>query len=268
MAMLPRAELILLAALALVFIPLEWAWPVRRVAADWRRLRVDALHVVFSGGMIRWAVAALMAGLALAAAPFAPQAVSAAVRSQPAWLQFVEILLISDFMFYTTHRIRHRVPFLWRFHEIHHSSEKLDWVAGHRVHPIDQIFESGSIAAPLMLLGFSPEPMLAYALVYRWQAVLLHSNVRVDFGPLKWIVASPHYHHWHHADQPQAYDKNFGGQLAVFDLLLGTLNLPEGLPAKYGLSTPVAKDYLGQLAHPFRGRADPATAPQASLSGS
>jgi sterol desaturase/sphingolipid hydroxylase (fatty acid hydroxylase superfamily) len=120
------------------------------------------------------------------------------------------------------------------------------------VHPVDQIIESAAIAAPAVLLGFSPEPLLAYALIYRWHAVLLHSNVRVDFGPLNRIIASPRYHHWHHADLPSAYDRNFGGQLAIFDWALGTLNLPEGLPGKYGLSPPIAGDYLGQLAHPFR----------------
>lgn len=263
---MPRAELILLLALGLVFIPLEWVRPVRRVPSDWQRLRTDALHVVFSGAAIRWAVAALMIGLALAAAPFAPGAVGAQVRAQPGWLQFVEILLISDLAFYLTHRLRHAVPWLWRFHEVHHSSEKLDWIAGHRVHPVDQIIESSAIAAPAVLLGFAPEPLLAYALIYRWHAVLLHSNVRIDFGPLKRLIASPQYHHWHHADQAWAYDRNFGGQLVIFDRLFGTLNLPDGMPAKYGLSSPIARDYLGQLAHPFLRLRGPAGAGPAASS--
>ena len=92
-------------------------------------------------------------------------------------------------------------------------------------------------------------------------------------GMLKWIVASPQYHHWHHADQAWAYDRNFGGQLVIFDGLFGTLNLPDGMPAKYGLSEPIARDYFGQLAHPFRrGRGAPQPAasagPEPSLSGS
>ena len=139
---------------------------------------------------------------------------------------------------------------------MHHSSEKLDWVAGNRVHPLDQILQATIIAAPPVLLGFAPGPLLAYALLYRWHAELLHSNVRVDFGPLKWLIASPQYHHWHHADEPAAYDRNFGGQLVIFDWLFGTLNLPGRgeMPAKYGLRTPIAPDYLGQLMHPFRAR--------------
>jgi sterol desaturase/sphingolipid hydroxylase (fatty acid hydroxylase superfamily) len=266
-----RSDLILLLALALVFTPLEWLRPVRRVAVDWARLRTDVLHVFFSGSLVRLGVAALSMGLMWAAAPVLPHGLGLAVRSQPGWLQFVEIFLISDFAFYCAHRMIHATPWLWRFHEVHHSSEKLDWIAGHRLHPIDQTLQASIIAAPTVLLGFSPEPFLAFALIYRWHAEFTHANIRVNFGPLRWLIASPQYHHWHHADEPEAWDHNFGGQLVIFDWLFGTLHLPDRMPAKYGLSAPIAKDYIGQLLHPFRRRdaapAEPAQ-PAPSLSGS
>lgn len=251
-----RSDLLLLLALGLVFAPLEWLRPIRRTAPDWTRLRADLLHIFVSGSLIRLGVGVLMLGLAVAAAPALPGDLRLAVRAQPAWLQFVEILLISDFAFYCAHRLCHAVPALWRFHEVHHSSEKLDWIAGNRVHPVDQILQATIIAAPPVLLGFASAPLLAYAMIYRWHAEFLHSNVRVDLGPLKWVIASPQYHHWHHADEASAYDRNFGGQLVLFDRLFGTLNLPRdaAMPEKYGLSAPVARGYLGQLAHPFRRR--------------
>ena len=250
------SDLILLLALGLVFTPLEWLRPIRRTPIDWARLRTDALHILISGSLIRLGVGAAIVGLTLALRPVLSGGIVAAIRGQAAWLQFVEILLLSDFAFYCAHRLAHASPILWRLHEVHHSSEKLDWVAGNRVHPLDQILQATIIAAPPVLLGFAPGPLLAYALLYRWHAELLHSNVRVDFGPLKWLIASPQYHHWHHADEPAAYDRNFGGQLVIFDWLFGTLNLPGRgeMPAKYGLRTPIAPDYLGQLMHPFRAR--------------
>jgi sterol desaturase/sphingolipid hydroxylase (fatty acid hydroxylase superfamily) len=261
-----RSDLFLLLALGLVFTPIEWLWPIRRTAADWQRLRTDFLHIFISGALIRLAISLVIAGLGLVSGHLLPSAVGETIRGQPAWLQYIEIVLLADFAFYGFHRLSHASPTLWRFHQVHHSSEKLDWIAGNRVHPVDQVLLAATYTAAPLLLGFSPGPLLAYALIFRWHAELLHSNVRIDFGPLKWLVASPQYHHWHHADEPAAYDRNFGGQLLVFDWLFGTLNLPrEGMPQKYGLSEPIPRDYVGQMIHPFRRpRRDAQPAPETS----
>lgn len=255
-------ELLTLAALALVFAPLEHLRPTRRAPRSLDRLRVDALHVFVSGALIKFGSTVVLVAVAFGATMLVPDSLREAVRSQPEWLQFIEVLLISDLGFYLAHRLFHTFPALWRFHEIHHSSEHLDWIATYRVHPVDQIINSVIIAAPAVLLGFGGLPVLAYALIYRWHAVLLHSNINVDFGPLKWLIASPQYHHWHHADEAAAYDRNFGGQLVIFDRLFGTLNLPRdtAMPAKYGLSEPIPATYLGQLAHPFSRAGRPAQA--------
>ena len=94
--------------------------------------------------------------------------------------------------------------------------------------------------------------MLIFSVIYHWQSLLLHSNVRIAFGPLRWIIASPRFHHWHHANQPEAIDKNFAGQLPVLDLVFGTVHFPRaGFPERYGTDAPVPKTYLGQLAYPF-----------------
>ncbi len=262
-----RADLLMLAALGLVFAPLEWLLPIRRAQLDRSRLWTDTLHLFLSGTVIRLGAAAAGAALTLAAAALVPSALGLNFRSQPVWLQYAELLVLADLAFYAAHRLFHAVPFLWRFHEVHHSSEHLDWLATYRVHPVDQILNSTIIALPAVLLGFSPAALMIYGLVYRWHAVWLHSNVKTDLGPLKWLIASPEFHHWHHADEPDAYDRNFGGQLVIFDRLFGTLNLPPGRsPAKYGMTPPIPADYLGQLAHPFQTRRD-APAALAPLGG-
>jgi sterol desaturase/sphingolipid hydroxylase (fatty acid hydroxylase superfamily) len=269
-----REELIILLALAVVFTPLERLRPIRRAPADWTRLRTDLLHLLITGAIIRLGVSAVVAGLVFALGPLIPSGLGPAVRSQPAWLQFAEILLISEFLFYWTHRTYHAVPAMWPFHAVHHSSEKLDWMSGTRVHPLDQGVQAAILATPVALLGFSPGVFLVYAVIYRWHAVLTHANLRMNIGPLKWLLATPQYHHWHHADEPDAYDRNFGGQLLIFDWLFGTLNMPgDRMPQKYGLSEPIARDYIGQLAYPFlRGRdtarPNPAAPVESSLSGS
>jgi sterol desaturase/sphingolipid hydroxylase (fatty acid hydroxylase superfamily) len=170
------------------------------------------------------------------------------------WLQFIEVLLLADLGFYLAHRTFHAVPLLWRIHSVHHSIEEMDWVAGHRVHPIDQILTKSVSLLPVFALGFHPGAIAAFTLLYHWQSMLIHSNVRIDFGPLRWVLASPHFHHWHHANEPEAFDRNFAGQLPLWDLVFGTFHLPKGrMPQRYGLDAPVPDTYVGQLAYPFMG---------------
>lgn len=246
-------DLPVLIAAALLFVPLERLLPLHRDRAWLRKgVATDLLHVFVSGFLIRAGAVATVLLLSTASWSVLPAGLRDTVRAQPDWLEFVELLILSDLCFYIAHRIVHAVPVLWRFHAVHHSSEELDWLATYRVHPVDQIFNSTMIALPGLLLGFSAGPLLAYALLYRWHAMLLHSNVDVGLGPIgKWI-ATPRFHHWHHADERQAYDRNFGGQLAIWDRWFGTSYDAARLPNRYGAGGEVPEDYVGQLVRPFR----------------
>ncbi|BCM18527.1 sterol desaturase family protein [Mesorhizobium sp. J8] len=102
-------------------------------------------------------------------------------------------------------------------------------------------------------------------LIYHWQSVFIHSNTRIKFGPLRWLIASPQFHHWHHANDRQAYDKNFAAQLPVLDLIGGTLFMPPHMPEKYGVDEPVPQLYHRQLVYPFVNAAESA-APTAEAS--
>lgn len=245
-------DLSLVAVAALIFLPLEQLFPLHAGQKWWRRgAPTDLLHVLLSGFLIRAGGLAVTLLLSMAALSLLPAPLRDAIRAQPDWLEFAEILILSDLGFYLAHRIVHAVPALWRFHAVHHSSEQLDWLATYRVHPVDQVFNSAVIALPGLMLGFSPAPLLAYALLYRWHAVLLHSNVAFGLGPLGRLIATPHYHHWHHADEVQAHDRNFGGQLVVWDRLFGTYYDQARLPERYGVGGEVAEGYASQMLSPF-----------------
>lgn len=246
------AELQFVGAAALVFIPLERLLPLHRDNRVVRAgLGVDVLHVLVSGFLIRTGTAAITLSMSFVCALMIPESFRESVRGQATWLQFLELLVLSDLCFYVAHRLVHAVPTLWRFHAVHHSSEQMDWLATYRVHPVDQILNSAIIAVPAVALGIAPGPLLAYALIYRIHAILLHSNVRVNFGPLRRVFASPQYHHWHHADEPHAYDRNFGGQLVIWDILFRTLYQPTTLPRRYGVGGKVPNGYAQQLIVPF-----------------
>jgi sterol desaturase/sphingolipid hydroxylase (fatty acid hydroxylase superfamily) len=248
----------------LIFVPLERLLALR---TEQKILRpawvIDLTHLLASGLLIKLGLGLTLAAIIAGAELMVPAAWRAAVAAQPHWLQLVEILVLADLGFYLAHRAFHAVPFLWRIHSVHHSIETMDWLAAHRVHPIDQIATKSASYLPVFALGFALEPILVFAVLYQWHSLLLHANTRIGFGPLRWVVASPHFHHWHHANAPEARDKNFAGQFSLLDLVFGTLHMPRGrAPERYGIDGAMPPTYLGQLAHPFTraDRAEPAPA--------
>ena len=155
------------------------------------------------------------------------------------------------------HRAFHRVPLLWRFHEIHHSAETMDWIAGARLHLVDVAVTRGLTYVPIYVLGFDQAALVAYVVFVSVQATFIHANVRFEFGRLAWVVATPRFHHWHHGIEPEAIDKNFAIHLPVLDWLFGTFHLPAGRwPAGYGVHSerPVPEGFARQFTHPFRRR--------------
>lgn len=233
--------------IAAIFIPLERLLPHLHEQQTLRRHWLnDAVYLFLNGILIKLGLLVLVGGSMIGIGVIVPESVGATVRGQPIWLQTIQVVVLADIGFYLAHRTFHAVPFLWRFHAVHHSIEEMDWLAAHRVHPVDQILTKSASYLPVFALGFSPAAIAIYVAIYQWQSLLIHSNTRINYGPLKWIVASPH-----HANERQAYDKNFAGQLPFLDALGGTLFMPDRMPARYGTDDPVPTVYHEQLAYPF-----------------
>lgn len=246
-----------------VFVPLEMLRPAypgqRRFRRHWLN---DVVFLLGNGFFVRAGYALLFALFLPGFSRLLPDGLTGFVVSQPLWVQLPAAIIIGDIGMYAAHRMFHAVPFLWRFHAVHHSIEELDWLAAHRTHPLDQAISSGLSILPLLALGFSEAAMASYGLVYLLQSHLLHANVRLPFGPFARLVASPHFHHWHHANVPGSHDKNFSAQLTFMDWIFGTLHLPEALPARYGTDDDVPQIYPLQLLWPLtreRAAATPTT---------
>jgi sterol desaturase/sphingolipid hydroxylase (fatty acid hydroxylase superfamily) len=242
--------------LLIIFVPLERLLPMhpgqKLFRPGWRN---DLVYVVVNGWLVRLGLIALIVPVIVVSQGLVPSSWRDAVAAQPYWLQTLQILIIADLGFYLVHRAFHAVPWLWRFHAVHHSIEELDWLAAHRVHPVDQILTKGASLIPCFALGYSEIALAAFAIAYHWHSILLHANVRINFGPLRWLIASPEFHHWHHSDHREAYDKNFAGQFAFLDVVFGTAHMTTGqTPTKYGCSDPVPAAYWQQLLYPFRHR--------------
>ncbi|MFD2578724.1 sterol desaturase family protein [Novosphingobium colocasiae] len=109
---------------------------------------------------------------------------------------------------------------------------------------------------------FSTTAIAIYLAGYTFHSALLHANTRLSFGPLEAVFTPPRIHHWHHADQVEAYDSNFGSQLVIWDRLFGTAYRPDAdRPARFGVDAPPAEDFAAHLLAPFRAQPEPFTPP-------
>ena len=177
----------------------------------------------------------------------------------PLLVQVPLVLLIADFTQYWVHRAFHAVPMLWRFHAVHHSAEQMDWLAGSRLHLVDAVVTRGLTYVPVYVLGFSQSAIVVYLAIVVIQATFIHANVRWQFRPLRRCVATPAFHHWHHAAEAEAIDTNFAVHTPLWDLLFGTYFLPDRWPTAYGIcgGSRVPVGWLRQLVHPFRRSTSP-----------
>jgi sterol desaturase/sphingolipid hydroxylase (fatty acid hydroxylase superfamily) len=121
------------------------------------------------------------------------------------------------------------------------------------VHPVNHLVTSFLQAAPLVLLGFNPLVTLSTAPFFTLYAIFLHARVNWDFGPLRYVIATPRFHRWHHCRDREAWDKNFAGLFPFWDLLFGTFYMPKGqVPEDFGIHEPMPNHLPGQLWAPFR----------------
>ena len=182
------------------------------------------------------------------------------VHQLPFVLQLPLCILVADLAQYWTHRAYHEVPFLWRFHAVHHSVKTMDWLAGSRQHMLELIATRVCVLAPLYILGFSEAVMNAYIIVVGFQAVFNHANVHLPWGPLKYVFVTPNFHHWHHASDDEAIDRNYAAHYAFLDYLFGTaVKSKNTFPEKYGVVGDYMPDgFVRQQLFPFRRSTQPA----------
>jgi len=240
-----------------VFIPLERLFALRADQPVFRRQWVVDLTYFFINSLLIEILTILTLQPALILFAWARIGwLSSAVASLPLVVQVPAILLVADFTQYWVHRTFHAVPFLWPFHAIHHSAVEMDWLAGSRLHLVDVILTRGLTYVPIFVLDFSPQALIAYVFLVAAQATFIHANVRWEFRPLRRLVATPAFHHWHHSAEREAIDKNFAVHTPIWDILFGTYYLPDRWPAAYGLSgrQDVPARWVTQLVYPFRKR--------------
>lgn len=177
--------------------------------------------------------------------------------SWPLWGQWALALIVYEFGHYWAHRMAHEIDLLWRFHSLHHSSQRLYFLNAARFHPIDTAWLGLVSTVPLLALGAPRTVILLVAAVGVVHGVLQHANLQLRLGPLNWIFSTAELHRWHHSKTLEEANSNYGTNLILWDTAFGTRFLPEREPsADVGISEPVGypRGYLGPLLAPFRWR--------------
>lgn len=197
-----------------------------------------------------------MALLAALAAWLVPDDLTTTVAGVPLAVRMVLASGIAETGFYWAHRLSHELPWLWRFHALYHSTERMHFLANTRSHPVDMVITRLFGIVPLYLPGLasptaaaSAAPAALIVLGTLW-GFFIHANLRWRFGALEWLVTTPAFHRWHHS-RHEHINRNYASTLPFLDRLSGSHYLPRHWPADVGTDTPLAPTLSRQLIGPL-----------------
>lgn len=181
------------------------------------------------------------------------------INQLPAWAALLLFFVILDFVQWFTHVLLHKVPAFWQFHKVHHSVKEMGFAAHLRFHWMENILYKPLKTLGVMVLGgFEPEQ----AYIVHFVAIAIghfnHANLKITWGPLKYIFNNPVMHLYHHAYHlPKGrYGVNFGISLSLWDYLFGTHHIPEDsgtIELGFEGDDRFPKDFVGQNLYGFRG---------------
>jgi len=247
-----------LAILAIIFVPLERLFALHRQKIFRPGLAADVGYYFLNGVLPAMLMSVPLSAVALVVHRTIPHGFHDAVAETPFWFRMLAGLVVGDIAYYWAHRCLHAVPLLWRFHAVHHSAPRIDFLVNTRAHPIDMVFGRLSGVIPLYVLGLagpagavgSAVPVIIVLTGTVW-GFFVHANVRWHFGPLAWVLSTPHFHHWHHTIEAPL-SRNYASMLPCIDRVFGTHYMPRRQwPSRYGIAEPMPDSMGEQLIRPF-----------------
>ena len=139
------------------------------------------------------------------------------------WGLAIFAFIATDALAWVTHWCHHKVPTLWRFHAVHHSQQTLSALSDNRTHVGEVVLAALLVFIPSQMLGLQSGTANTLAFIGLYYSAMLHSNIRTNAGPLKYIFMGPQAHRVHHSVLPQHYDTNFGTVFSWWDFLASTM---------------------------------------------
>ena len=239
-----------LAVFFVVLGALQWCFPNRR-DQPLRRLQWKTDLAFYWGQSLLWLGMQLAILVALSALlrPLVPQGLRDGFGGWPLPLQIVTVVLLGDVCTYWFHRVSHQWAFLWRFHRVHHSAQRLDWLAAFREHPVDGLLTQIAMNAAAIVLGFGLAPLAGLILFRGMWATFIHSNVRLPLPGLRILIGAPELHHHHHLLTSET-KHNFSNLAPWTDILFGTYYCPKDQDFEVGLPGQPIQGYLQWMVRP------------------
>ncbi|MFD2828109.1 sterol desaturase family protein [Leeuwenhoekiella polynyae] len=186
--------------------------------------------------------------------------VAVEIQSFPVWAQLVIMFIIADFIQWNVHRMLHRVPWLWKFHQIHHSVKEMGFAAQFRFHFVETLVYKSIQYIPLAMIGFGIEQFFIVHMFTVFVGHLNHANLDWSYGPFGYVFNNPRMHIWHHAKKlppEHKYGMNFGLSLSIWDYLFGTAYIPQsGKNIEIGFEGDenFPQDFSEQVIFPFKSK--------------
>lgn len=243
--------------LGIIFAPLERLLPFSRKWLDDKDEPIDVM-VFFSNFLFE---RYLTVPLQLATVALVIQKLSPLIGHEiwpthwPPIVQVFLLLVVTDFFRYWYHRWEHESEFMWRWHSVHHSSERLYWFNGNRAHPLEPLVQSLLWAIPLAFVKAPVEIAFVTGLLGTIISRFQHTNMDLILGPFDYIFSSPKNHRYHHSKKIEEGNSNYGGDVIIWDILFGTFYLPKGQEPSDDIGVAGMPNYpqtwLGLMLAPF-----------------
>ena len=251
-----------LIAISLFVWALEMLFPWRKSQSIFRKdFWLDGFYMFFNFFIFSIAISGFYKILQLGFSDLGITDKSFALIDPSGWpmpLQLLVFFIVLDFVQWFTHTLLHKYSFLWKFHKVHHSVKEMGFAAHLRYHWMENVFYKPLKTFGVMILGgFEPEQ----AYIVHFLAIAIghfnHSNIKITWGPLKYIINNPVMHLYHHSyTLPEGrYGVNFGISLSLWDYIFKTNYIPDdsgtiplGFPGDENFPT----DFVGQTTYGFK----------------
>jgi len=248
--LLQHKGLLILAWIALLFAA-ERLLPAVPRRGGWTRVLRNAVLWLLNGALSP-----------LIVVPVSLWASSHALGWRPDWFAgwpgLIADILVLDMLIYWWHRLNHEIPFLWRFHEVHHLDEFLDVTSAVRFHFGEVLLSAGARAAVIILLGIPFASVIAFEVMVLLSAAFHHSNLKLPAGlerALSRIVVTPSIHWIHHHAIRRDTDSNYATIFSWWDLVFRSRSKTQRTAEmKIGVENRHDEGTLPLIARPFRGR--------------
>ncbi|MEQ1932893.1 MAG: sterol desaturase family protein [Fimbriimonadaceae bacterium] len=244
---MPPADILRLAAevfaggIFFVLVSAMLFWPLEELFESDKHVRPsfkDLAYLWFYQSYGLWIGAGIVFEIAFLLRGLLPGSWVQFVHSTPFWVQAVAAFVMAEIWVYIAHRLSHKSEFLWQFHKVHHTVLDMTWSAASRAHPVDFFLTIVGANLPALALGIDLTPIALFVVLERFYTVLLHANLRWDWGWFSRIIASPCLHREHH--MPRGNRTNYAGILSLLDWIGRTYKAPGASPATSAEGAPAA----------------------------